>query len=311
MGSKAIFSSLNQLIVMILTVGSGGWTTLQNPAPANPRFSELVAHATPGGWELYDEVLQFSPENLYEQINGRAELFLSYNVVALTFATFDKRDNSGSFIDLYVYEMDTTLNAFGVFSVERTVGDPDVRLSRIGYRSGASHYLWKGRYYVKAIASDNDKRAQEAALCLVQRISDHLTDKGGQVWGFKVFPPEGLVPDSLRYFLVDALGLDFMGNTFTAVYRLKGSDIPAFVSKRASDKEVISAFERYADFAGRYGKGVSRSTRLGSELLICEMKEGYDVVTKKGIYLIGVTAVPERTLALETVEMLQTQCCLE
>jgi hypothetical protein len=292
-----------------LTLSLAGWVCAEILVSARGGLSKIVSEATPKGWELYEEVLQFSPENLYEQINGRAELFLSYNVVSLTYATFDKKDEPGLSIYLSIYEMDSVLNAFGVFSVERTVGAPEIQLGREAYQSGANLYLWKGQYYVKAISSDSGRLARDAALGIVQEVAQQLRDAGEEIWASRVFPSEGLVRDSLKYFLVDAMGLDFMQNTFTAHYRMDGSEIRAFISRRASEAGVLSALQGYTGFAERYGRGVERTPRRGAELLVCEMKEGYDVVTTKGIYLLGVTAVPELALAIEAAEKLLSQCC--
>ena len=279
--------------------------------PPKEKLSEIVADAAPAGWELYDEVLQFTPDNLYEQINGRAELFLSYNVVSLTYATFDDSSNPSSSINLSIYDMGTTLNAFGVFSVERSLGEPQVDLGREAYRSGANHYVWRGRYYIQAIASDGGKLAQEASRGLVQELSSHLKDTGEEVWGANVFPSESLVSDSLKYFLVDALGLEFMRNTFTALYQRDGIEIATFISKRDSEAEAFAALEEYSAFGKRYGKRIQRSTANGVEFLICEMQRGYDVVATKGDYLAGVTAVPGQDLALKTAAELHQHCCFE
>jgi len=295
------------LLTLAFTVA--GWINAEAVAPPGGKLPEIVADAAPAGWKLYDEVLQFTPDNLYEQINGRAELFLSYNVVSLTYATFDDSSDPNLSINLSIYDMGTTLNAFGVFSVERSLGEPQVDLGREAYRSGANHYVWKGRYYIQAIVSDSGKQAQEATWGIVQEVSSQLKDTGEEFWGANVFPPESLVKDSLKYFLVDALGLEFMRNTFTALYQRDGIEISTFISKRASEAEAFAALEEYSAFGKRYGKRIQRSTENGTEFLICEMQRGYDVVTTKGTYLVGVTAVPGRALAYKTAVELHQHCC--
>ncbi len=298
---------LVSLVALAFTVA--GWIHAEALVPPGGRLPEIVAAAAPAGWELYDEVLQFTPDNLYEQINGRAELYLSYNVVSLTCATFDESGDSSFSINLSIYDMGTTLDAFGVFSVERSPGEPQVELGRDAYRSGANYYVWKGQYYIRAIASDSVKQAQEAAWWIVRNVADQLKDMGGEVWGSNVFPPEGLVNDSLKYFLVDALGLEFMRNTFTALYQRDEIEISTFISKRASEAEALAALQKYSAFGKRYGKRIQRTTKNGTEFLICEMQRGYDVVTTKGTYLVGVTTVSGRTLALETAVELHRSCC--
>lgn len=286
-----------------------GWIHAEGVVPSRETLQKIVAGATPAGWELYDEVLQFTPENLYEQINGRAELFLSYNVVSLTYAAFDDSNDPSSSVNLSVYDMGTILNAFGVFSVERSLGETQVRLEREAYRSGANHYVWKGQYYIRAIASDSGKQAQGASREIVERVSSQLKESDEEVWGVSAFPAEGLVHDSLKYFLVDALGLSFMRNTFTALYRSDGNEISTFISKRASEAEAHAAFQAYSSFGERYGKGSQKTTEHGVESLICAMQRGYDVVARKGPYLVGVTSVPDRAIAIQKAVELHRHCC--
>lgn len=270
---------------------------------------ETVSDLAPEGWELYDEVLHFTPDNLYEQINGRAELFLAYNVKSLTYATFDETRGGTSSVNLSIYDMGTALNAFGVFSVERSSGELPLQIGREAYRSGANHYVWKGQYYIKAIASDPGKKAQEAAWEIIHGASNQLSDSGEEIWGTGVFPQEDLVSDSIKYFLVDALGLDFLQNTFTALYLKDGTPLSAFISKTPSEAEALESMRLYSAFGERYGQSTETTRERGFGFLICEMQRGYDVVAVKGVYLIGVTSVPNREQALRRALELRQNCC--
>ena len=54
----------------------------------------LINNLTPKHWTIYDKVMHFTAENLYEQINGRAEYYIAYDVIGMTFASFDKKTDS-------------------------------------------------------------------------------------------------------------------------------------------------------------------------------------------------------------------------
>ena len=56
-------------VVAVMAIGSNGQII------ASQRLPVLVAGSTPKGWQIFDKVKQFTPENLYEQINGRAAFF--------------------------------------------------------------------------------------------------------------------------------------------------------------------------------------------------------------------------------------------
>src|SRR5262249_11536331 len=88
--------------------------------------TETIARAleglTPAGFAKKSLVERYTEANLYEKINGRSELFHSYDVTGMTFVTFSKADDPTKFIDVFLYDMTTPLGAFGVYSVERPHG---------------------------------------------------------------------------------------------------------------------------------------------------------------------------------------------
>jgi len=187
-------------------------------ATSPKRIIMIVASLTPKGWELHDTVMQFTPENLYEQINGRAEYYLAYDVIGMTFASFDKSTDDSIFINLSIYDMGTPTNAFGVFSGERPLEAPRLRVGRDAYRMGANHYIFHGQYYIQITAADNTDELRQVCMDLAKKVTDFLQDSGQPVWGLTALPETDRVPQSVQYFLVDALGLDFMRNTYTAKY---------------------------------------------------------------------------------------------
>jgi hypothetical protein len=265
----------------------------------------------PKGWEIFDRVKQFTPENLYEQINGRAEFFLAYNMVRMTFASFTNSADKGLFIDLSIYDMGTPTNAFGVFSAERSPGETPMELGRAGYQSDANCYIWKGQYYIKVIASDVTTGLKRMGMDLAQRATDFLLDSGEQVWGLNALPEKDRVPESETYFKVDAMGLDFMHDTYTARYRRGDSVVKAFLSQRESPESARDSVALYVRHAQRYGKGVENLKVDGVELVFCNMGGSYDVIFQKGRLMGGVFLVEDRNLALKTAidfwKQLQTE----
>jgi hypothetical protein len=175
-----------------------------------------VADFTPYGWQIFDRVKQYTPQNLYEQINGRASLFLAYDVIRLTFVSFLDNHNTAKFIDLSVYDMGTPANASGIFSAERSKGEKTVNLGRDGYRSGANYFIWHGPYYIRIIGSQDTDALQRIGMDLARKATASLPDSGEPGWGLNALPQTDRLPHSVQYFKVDGMGMDFMHNTYTA-----------------------------------------------------------------------------------------------
>ena len=275
--------------------------TQQSDVAATPEeIAARLAGLTVDGWEMHEQVIRFTPENVYEQINGRAEFYLAYNMVEMIFASFEKSSDNGAFIDLSIFDMGTPTNAFGVFSGERSVEAPKINLGREGYRIGAYYYIWKGQYYYQIIASDTTVAYQQIGLDLAQQIAGFLHDSGEPVWGLTVLPETDRIPGSEQYFLVDAMGLDFMRNTYMARYNKDGTVVTVFLSKQGTPESAQTIVARFTDFAKAYDKEVIYASEGGHELAICDMGSGFDVIFQKDDLVAGVYGVADKNLAVRS-----------
>jgi hypothetical protein len=279
-------------VVAVMSIGTNGQII------ASQRLPVLVAGSTPKGWQIFDEVKQFTPENLYEQINGRASFFLSYDMIRMTYVRFVNSDKTSQFINLSIYNMATPTNAFGVFSAERSQGESSLELGRAGYRSDANYFIWKGQYYIRIISAEHTDAFQRIGMDLAQKVTDFLLDSGEQVWGLNALPLTDRMPESVQYFKVDAMGLDFMRNTYTATYRKGNTLVTAFLSQQDSMESARARVVRYAAYAKKYGKGIERLKAGEVELVSCDMGGTYDVVYQKGRLIGGVSYVEDRGLAI-------------
>jgi hypothetical protein len=304
MTSAGIFKrilSLGFLALMasaVMSIGSDRQLVASQSLPV------MVAGSTPKGWQIFDEIKQFTQENLYEQINGRASFFLAYDIIRMTYVSFVNSDETTQFINLSIYDMGTPTNAFGVFSAERSLGESPLDLGRAGYRSDANYFIWKGQYYIRIISSETTDEFQRIAMDLARKVTDFLLDSGEQVWGLTALPLTDRMPESVQYFKVDAMGLDFMRNTYTATYRKGNTLVTAFLSQQDSVESARANVVRYAKYAKKYGKGIDRLKAGEVELVSCDMGGSYDVVYQKGRLIGGVSYVEDRGLAIRVaIEM--------
>jgi len=278
-------------VIAVMSIGTNGQIIASQSLPV------MVAGSTPKGWQIFDEVKQFTPKNLYEQINGRAAFFLAYDMIRMTYVRFVNSDETTQFINLSIYDMGTPTNAFGVFSAERSQGESSLDLGRSGYRADANYFIWKGQYYIRIISAETTEEFQRIGKDLARKVTDFLMDSGEQVWGLTALPLTDRMPESFQYFKVDAMGLDFMRNTYTATYRKGNTLVTAFLSQQDSAESARTTMVQYAKYAKKYGKGIDRLKAGEVELVSCDMGGTYDVVYQKGCLIGGVTYVEDRSLA--------------
>ena len=291
------------LFLLILVFFSPIISTAEHDT-SSVNLSTYMQVITPEGWQLSDKPDYFTAENLYEQINGRAEFYLAYNVVGMTMAIYEIEPNEEPFFECSVYDMGTPLNAYGAFSGERSQDAEVLGLGRQAYRSGASFFIRQGQYYCRIVSSDDNVELVDLGLQLAEKFVDVLPDHGQPIPGLNALPKKNRIPHSDNYFLVDALGLDLMVHTFTAKYDYQGSKVTQFVSMQESKADAIDALNQYEEYAKRYGESVSIHRSDKASFLVCDMKGYYDVVFQKQSSLAGVTNCHDENLAITLAQEL-------
>lgn len=255
------------------------------------------------------EIRHFNPDTLYEKIDGKAQLYLSYNFAELLFTTYAADDVS---LDVYVYDMSQADNAFGIFKAEQGEEAETAPVGREGYYSGSSVFFWKGKYYVNVLASaaTEEEAAGEAeqegmsgdqarpiALKLAKAIANQLQDAGQSLWAEQVLPADNRVAGSFEFRKSDAFGLDFLKDVFSAQYKQDGQEMTLFVTRSASAEGAGQILKQYQDFSAKYGKVVESIEAGPARILVAENTGTYDVVFARDKYFGGATAAPNKDTA--------------
>ncbi|MBP8131687.1 MAG: hypothetical protein KA184_19075 [Candidatus Hydrogenedentes bacterium] len=279
---------------------AGAAPAVQAPAwPQGAALAQYLEGLAPEGWQAAGPIERYDAASLFEKIDGRSELFHSYEVVGLAFVSLAPASGESRYIDVYLYDMGTVLGAFGVFSVERWPGSPPLRLGRGAYHTDTDVFFWKGRYYACFLGGSENALLRRTALELAGQLAARLPDEPESPWGLAAFPEEGLVPDSPRYFKADALALDFMTDTFTAEYKRGDGAITVFLSRQDSEAAAREKCEKYLEYLQRYGESARILPPEEGGLVVGRIAAGFhDAVFVEGRYLGGVTNVADEAAAV-------------
>ena len=160
-----------------------------------------LAKQLPGeisGWKKSAKGTFYTPENLYEYINGGAELYISYNFRQTLAQKYEKEELPEITMD--IFDMGNSFNAFGVFSHSREALDqsiaPDVESE---YGSGLLTF-WKGRFYVSIMAYPETEEKKKTVLALGRHIAGLIRESSQIPPIISKLPGENLVKESIRYF---------------------------------------------------------------------------------------------------------------
>lgn len=191
----------------------------------NPLFA--VDFPPVEGWSPSGETMTFTPDTLWEHINGAAETFIQYGFVELKTAELAK---DGVILSVGVYEMGSPLNAFGIYRTELPEGLETIEIGAQALVSAPYQALMaKDRFYIKVDVYDGEID-DATGRSILEAISAGLPGSDGLPSAFKKLPAEGQVPGSQRFTREAYLGVRELKRCISADYDTgSGDNVQLFV----------------------------------------------------------------------------------
>jgi len=268
--------------------------------------SEIVssAIAPPHGFTQSGPAERFSPDTLWEKINGQAEFYLSAGFVALTSQLYEAVEDVDSMIEINIYHMGSILNAFSVFSLQGRDNVQAIDVTRFAYQTENTVYLVHGPFYVEILwILPLDGQISTLKL-LAEQFVRETRIKGEDLPQLTLFPPGNLVKGSVSMISKHAFGFDPLDNIFTAEYRAGEDRVTAYISKRKTPQEakalVIGLHTYFMNYNGRI---VQPNIAIQDARMI-ELMGAFDFMFSMGRYFAGVHEAPTQKQAEKIAEML-------
>ena len=188
------------------------------------------------GWSLIETPQIFHPENLYEYINGGAEIYLSYDFRKLI--TVEFKNEKGASVVIEIYDMGNQRNCFGIYSLERSPDSNYILIGNHGYIDGESLNFIVSTYYIKINCFDCGENTQNYLLNFAKEIINKIKDKGSLPFVLGYFPQRGLIKNSEKFYLKNFLGLDFLKNGYQAEYNLNNQNFYLFIIECKNEQDA-------------------------------------------------------------------------
>jgi hypothetical protein len=283
---------------------AAAWAVLIAGASARGAEDYVTEKMVPAGWKLAPETQAFQADNLYEHIDGAAPGYVRYSFKELTVQTLHLADDPNTEIMVEVYAFGNHLDAFGIYSTERTPKLAYVKLGTEGYYVANACRFYKGAYYVKLSASRDSDPVQSALKTLAPALARALKGETKPPRLLKAIPTEGLIANSECYEGSDLLAHDFLGAGFTADYGL-GGEKPAklFFAIRPDATQARSAYYELLSFLRQRGEvGERVRLLLGSGHMTKHPFYGPSLICHSGAVVCGVLRTPSEEAGMKLVE---------
>jgi hypothetical protein len=200
----------------------------------------------------------FYASNLYEYIDGAAELFHSFDLQVML---HQEVKGAGAELTVDVYDMGSAENAFGTYAEERAPSYRFIAIGAEGYQDEGILNFCQDRYYAKlaAFGEGAAQALEQTARLLSERI-------GGQTAlpaMLERLPAASRKPHSERYIRLAPMGHRFLGPAYLASYDWNGHESTVMVSVAPEPQQARDRLAQLEQHLRRSGK-VQPAPELGA-----------------------------------------------
>src|ERR1035437_8722592 len=284
--------------MLVATAFTPGTAQPASPSPGEsaptlpPEFAALSAPET------------FAPDDLFNKIDGKADLYLTAGFVQLRCQRFALKATNDVWMEWFVYDMGAQPQAFSVFSLQRRGEAQALDLTEFAYQTQNALFFVCGRYYVEAVTAMPTKPMMAAMLAMARQFVAAKPPGAMRIPELELFPPENLEAGSQGLQVADAFGFDRFTNVFTAKYRVGNAEVLAFfeITQTAADAAVLR--DAYRSFLlANGGKEIEAgdTASLGKPI---NFMDGIEIIFTDGSTVEGVHAAPDAASAAKVARLL-------
>jgi len=246
----------------------------------------LPEKACADGWVLEDKVKLYNKDNLFDRINGEAELYFPYGFESMASARYASRINPEHSVEADVYKMGSPLDAFGIYSSYRRSDDEAANAGAEGTVSSSLTLFYQGRYFVRLQASGVLNIEKDVFLNCARAIARNIPDAPARPSELEVFSIPSIVKGTERYIAKSLLGYEFLRRGLTADVMLAGKQVQFFVALENSGEAARGAFGQYRSYLGVPASGVQKAEGY-IYLSATDPLFGKVMAVQKGRYVFG------------------------
>lgn len=192
-GMRRLLSRL-ALVLSLLVSGC----MAPKPTPTSPALDPtglFPAATIIPGWQISQKLTTYNRDNLFNLVDGQAESFFAYGFEQVAVQRY--QDSAGILMNVEIWQLATSADAYGLFSAGRT-GGPAAMGNEADSDPGRRLAFWQDRYFVNLNAA---QPVPDATLQTFARaISGKLPTGGQRPALIDRLPGAGLVEHSEIFF---------------------------------------------------------------------------------------------------------------
>ena len=148
---------------------------------------------------LTDTVRTWSPDNMYEHVNGEAELLIRYGTSGLAFAAYE--NGSGDYVSVDILDLQKPINAYGLYRLYTGCEEETGMHGATVYSDDYTNYAVYGQYFLRISLDTGDHPDGNSALVeeFLSHFTGHLPDQAPLPAALAILQQHAASPCEVNY----------------------------------------------------------------------------------------------------------------
>ena len=266
----------------------------------------LPAPSCAVGWGLGDKISLYTKDNLFDRIDGEAEMYFPYGFDLMASARYISKQNTQYAVEADVYKMGSPLDAFGIYANYRRSDDEDASIGADGTIAPSQLLFYQDRYFVRLQATGTLSVDKEVFLSCARGISHNLPVDDGKPKELDVLVTPSVVSKSVRYIPQSLLGYPFPRRGLMADATSGSGGMQIFIVLDETPDAARKSFNLYLEYLQKSRAEVNlnaASKRTSFEAV--DPLYGNVLVEMHGRYLYGAIRIKDISSARHFMEQLR------
>ncbi len=266
----------------------------------------LPAPSCAAGWGLEEKISLYTKDNLFDRIDGEAEMYFPYGFDLMASARYVSKQNTQYAVEADVYKMGSPLDAFGIYANYRRSDDENVSIGTDGTIAPSQLLFYQDRYFVRLQATGTLSVNKEVFISCARAVSHNLPADAGKPKELDVLVTPSVVSKSVRYIPQSLLGYPFFRKGLMADAASGSGGMQIFIVLDETPDAARKSFNLYLEYLQKSRAEVSLNatpTRTSFEAI--DPLYGNVLVEIHGHYLYGAIRIKDIASARHFMEQLR------
>ena len=228
--------------------------------PVEKSFEKTELFPPINGFIFDGEIETYTPDTLFEYINGGADLFLNFDFVKLHSLRYKNEKGGEIIVDIYIHE--DLRNGFGIYTQEKPDEGNFLKTGTEGYYEEGVLNFFKGPAYIKISSFDLGREEENILKKLAAKIAANISHPEGYPVLFSKFPEANSIKRSDKYINLNFMGHSFLNKVYFREYLINEKPVKFFVIKDGTLGQIKKAQTGYTDFIKKKGGKIIKDSGI-------------------------------------------------